>query len=38
MNGNTLNIEQNSNNEEQLKLKIKEFFNTKYPIEKMENK
>ena len=38
MNGNTLNIEQNSNNEEQLKQKIKEFFNTKYPIEKMENK
>ena len=38
MNGNSLNIEENSNNEEQLKEKIKEFFNSKYPIEKIENK
>ena len=36
MNGNSLNIEENSNNEEQLKEKIKEFFNSKYPIEKIE--
>ncbi len=38
MNGNILNIEQNSTNEEQLKQKIKEFFKSKYPIEKKENK